>query len=258
MFTCKSEVVRTVVQLWSAGWARTSSRVRVIRLLSPSVRSITAAATAAAAGSRASLASTCCYWRHNPPQRARPRDTALDRMHHVRSGVATGWTGVDMSTPLLLDVAPKIDTNPRSFYRGREVGPVAPPPDPRYRLVLAMSVHPTYFDLATPLVPQWPLCLYLYLTPLRPPSFSSRRVYIVTVVLLVGPSLADGCPYSKYTHITDGCGVGHSHLETWQMLCFRCLQTTTADTFIAYITHDDRTNISSASSRLGAKRRGRL
>jgi len=26
--------------------------------------------------------------------------------------------GVDMSTPLLLEVAPEIDTNPTSFYRG--------------------------------------------------------------------------------------------------------------------------------------------
>jgi len=34
-------------------------------------------------------------------------------------GVATGWTGVDMSTPLLLQVAPEIDTNPTSYYRGR-------------------------------------------------------------------------------------------------------------------------------------------
>ena len=34
------------------------------------------------------------------------------------SGVATGWTGMDMSTPLLLEVAPKIDTNPTSFYGG--------------------------------------------------------------------------------------------------------------------------------------------
>jgi len=46
---------------------------------------------------------------------------------------------VDMSTPLLLEV------------RGRGRG-VAPPPDPRYRLALAMSVHPTYFDLVTPLI----------------------------------------------------------------------------------------------------------
>ena len=42
------------------------------------------------------------------------------------SGVATGWTGVDMSTPLLLEVAPEVDTNSTSFYmgEGRGVGPV--------------------------------------------------------------------------------------------------------------------------------------
>ena len=34
------------------------------------------------------------------------------------SGVATGWTGVDMSTPVLLKVAPEIDTNPTSFFTG--------------------------------------------------------------------------------------------------------------------------------------------
>jgi len=51
--------------------------------------------------------------------------------------------GVDMSTPLLLEVAPKIDKNPTSFYMGR--GRSASPS------TLAMSVHPTYFDLATPL-----------------------------------------------------------------------------------------------------------
>jgi len=60
------------------------------------------------------------------------------------SGVGTGWTGVHMSTPLLLEVAPEIDTNPTSFYRGRDrgVGSVAPPPDPRS--ALAMSAHPTF------------------------------------------------------------------------------------------------------------------
>jgi len=68
------------------------------------------------------------------------------------SGVATGWTGVDMSTPLLLEVAAEIDTNPTSFYRGRGRGDRSG----RLRLqtpvsALAMSVHPTYFDLATPL-----------------------------------------------------------------------------------------------------------
>ena len=59
------------------------------------------------------------------------------------SGVATGWTGVDMSTPLLLKVAPEIDTNPTSFYRA--VGGVAPPLDPSYRLALrALHVCPPH------------------------------------------------------------------------------------------------------------------
>jgi len=33
-------------------------------------------------------------------------------------GVATGWTEVDMSTPLLPEVVPEIDANPVSFLRG--------------------------------------------------------------------------------------------------------------------------------------------
>ena len=42
------------------------------------------------------------------------------------NGVAAGGTGVDMSTPLLLEVAAEIDTDPTSFYRKsvRGVGPV--------------------------------------------------------------------------------------------------------------------------------------
>ena len=42
-------------------------------------------------------------------------------MEVVSSGVATGWTGVDMgtgvdmSTPLLPEVIPKIDANPMTF-----------------------------------------------------------------------------------------------------------------------------------------------
>ena len=40
----------------------------------------------------------------------------------VCSGVATGWTAVDMSTPLLLEVTREIDTNPTSFYKGIGVG----------------------------------------------------------------------------------------------------------------------------------------
>jgi len=68
------------------------------------------------------------------------------------SGVARGWTGVDMSTPLLLEVAPEIDTNPTSFYRGGVGGSLRfQTPVIGSRSALAMSVHPTYFDLATPL-----------------------------------------------------------------------------------------------------------
>jgi len=36
----------------------------------------------------------------------------------VGRGVATGWTGVNMSTPLLPEVVPEIDANPVSFYTG--------------------------------------------------------------------------------------------------------------------------------------------
>ena len=35
-------------------------------------------------------------------------------------GVAMGWTGVDMFTPLLPEVIPEIDANPVSFYSGGE------------------------------------------------------------------------------------------------------------------------------------------
>jgi len=52
---------------------------------------------------------------------------------------------------------------------------------------------------------------------------------------------------SNSTQTIDGCGVS-------QLLCFRCMQVITAHTIIAYITHDDRPNISSASSRHEAKR----
>jgi len=33
-------------------------------------------------------------------------------------GVAKGWTGVDMSTPLLPEIVPDIDANPVSFHSG--------------------------------------------------------------------------------------------------------------------------------------------
>ena len=39
-----------------------------------------------------------------------------------RRGVATGWTGVDMSTPLLPEVVPETNANPASFYWGRGRG----------------------------------------------------------------------------------------------------------------------------------------
>ena len=58
---------------------------------------------------------------------------------------------MDMSNPLLLEVAAEIDTNQTSFI-GVERG-VAQTVLPVIgsRSALAMSVHPTYFDLATPL-----------------------------------------------------------------------------------------------------------
>jgi len=35
-----------------------------------------------------------------------------------------GWTGVDMSSPLLPEVVPEIDANPVSFYSGEGVGSI--------------------------------------------------------------------------------------------------------------------------------------
>ena len=53
-------------------------------------------------------------------------------LHRPVSGVATGWTGVDMSTPLLLEVTPEIDTNQTSFTERRggvsPVGSASRPP----------------------------------------------------------------------------------------------------------------------------------
>ena len=61
------------------------------------------------------------------------------------SGVAMGWTGVDVSTPLLIEVAREIDTNPTSFYRGRGRGSLRlQTPVIGWRSALAMSVHPTF------------------------------------------------------------------------------------------------------------------
>ena len=49
-----------------------------------------------------------------------------------------------------------------------------------------------------------------------------------------------------------------SATDIGQLLCFRCTQAITADTVIAFTADDDRPNISSPSSRHGAKRRGGL
>jgi len=60
-----------------------------------------------------------------------------------------------MSTPLLLEVAPEVDTNSPSFYRGKGTGGGGLSGRLRLqttvigtRSALTMSVHPTYFDLA--------------------------------------------------------------------------------------------------------------
>jgi len=38
------------------------------------------------------------------------------KIFNIVRGVAMGWTGVDMSTPLLPEVLPEIDANPVSSY----------------------------------------------------------------------------------------------------------------------------------------------
>jgi len=53
--------------------------------------------------------------------------------------------GVDMSTPLMLEVTTEIDTNPTSFYRGDGGSLRLQTPVIGSRSSLAMSVHPTYF-----------------------------------------------------------------------------------------------------------------
>ena len=89
-------------------------------------------------------------------------------------------------------------------------------------------------------------------------SFQVIHMHILSAVLLgcvasrpvIGWRL---CP-SNSAQTTDRRGVGH----IWQLLCFTCMQAITVDNVISYITDDDRPNISSASSRRGAKRRGGL
>ena len=68
-----------------------------------------------------------------------------------------------MSTALLLEVAPEIDSNPTSFYRGESFRFQT-----RYRPALrARHVCPlTYFDLATPLgIP-----VYMHYAPALEPT----------------------------------------------------------------------------------------
>ena len=65
-------------------------------------------------------------------------------MMPVASGRVDWGEHVGPSTPLLLEVAPEIDTNPTSFCRGR-------PPDPCYRLALrARHVCPPHIFLTCP------------------------------------------------------------------------------------------------------------
>ena len=56
-------------------------------------------------------------------RRRRLTDRQSDRETGPKfSGVATGWTGVDMSTPLLPEAIPEIDANPMTFLTAREGG----------------------------------------------------------------------------------------------------------------------------------------
>ena len=61
-------------------------------------------------------------------------------------------------------------------------------------------------------------------------------IYVITVVLprcvASRPIIGWRLPHSNSTQITDGCAIG-------QLLCFRCMQAVTADTVIAYITHEE-------------------
>ena len=42
----------------------------------------------------------------------------LPQISYPSRGVATGWAGVDMSTPLLSETIPEIDADPASFFLG--------------------------------------------------------------------------------------------------------------------------------------------
>jgi len=80
----------------------------------------------------------------------------------IARGVATGWTGVDMSTPLLPEDVPEIDANPVSFYlggggwcititcRGSALDPTQTGPDP---IIGSHSVRSPY--VSTPHFLTW-------------------------------------------------------------------------------------------------------
>ena len=91
-------------------------------------------------------------------------------------------------------------------------------------------------------------------------TMHKQLINILTVVLrwrvASKPVIGWRMPPSNSTQITDGCGVGYR--DIWQLLCFVCMQTVTADTVIAYITHDYLPKMSSASSRNWVKLRGSL
>jgi len=91
-------------------------------------------------------------------------------------------------------------------------------------------------------------------------TMHKQLINILTVVLrwrvASKPVIGWQMPPSNSTQITDGRGVGYRGI--WQLLCFVCMQTVTADTVIAYITHDYLPKMSSASSRNWVKLRGSL
>jgi len=82
----------------------------------------------------------------------------------------------------------------------------------------------------------------------RKPKRCCACIYILTAVLLrcaaSRPVIGSRLPPSNSTQTTDECGVGHD--DVGHDSC--CVSDA--------ITHDDRPNISSASSQHGAKRRG--
>jgi len=90
--------------------------------------------------------------------------------------------GVDMSTPLLLEVTTEIDTNPTSFYRGDGGSLRLQTPVIGSRSSLAMSVHPTYFVLATPL----PACRQRSVMPTAAAAAAAAAVVVCSRVCTAG------------------------------------------------------------------------